>query len=297
MYNVIRNPTKLDAVRRPGRPRSFSNQQHRALLRKAREGHSSASQLRTSMNLNIGTSRIRQLLRSDHYLAYRSMTRVLRMTASHKAKRVIFAKQHLQWGRDMWEKVIWSDEKRFTLDGPDGWVRYWHDRGRPRRQFQRRQQGGGGVMVWAAFSGAGLFTLAFVETRMNSSVYCDTLETHLVPFAFYNYGIGGEGYHFMQDNAACHRSHETMSWLSAMGIPLLSWPALSPDLNPIENLWGWMVRRIYLDARQFSNVAELKKCIINTWNSIEVSLLQNLIDSMHERMCTVVANKVACTKW
>ncbi|KAA8586919.1 hypothetical protein FQN60_000755, partial [Etheostoma spectabile] len=47
-------------------------------------------------------------------------------------------------------KVLWTDEMRVTLDGPDGWARGWISNGHRAPLRVRRQQGGGGVLVWAA---------------------------------------------------------------------------------------------------------------------------------------------------
>ena len=41
------------------------------------------------------------------------------------------------------------DEMRVTLDDPDGWSKRWVLHGQARDQRLRRQQGGGGIMVWA----------------------------------------------------------------------------------------------------------------------------------------------------
>ncbi len=43
---------------------------------------------------------------------------------------------------------MFSDEKRFCLDGPHGWAHYWVGTERYKRYLLRRQQGGGEVMVW-----------------------------------------------------------------------------------------------------------------------------------------------------
>lgn len=56
---------------------------------------------------------------------------------------------------------------------------------------------------------------------------------------------------------------------------MLDWSACSPDPNPIENVWSVMVRDVYRDVRQLSNVSELKDAILNAWANICSSLLKN----------------------
>ena len=45
--------------------------------------------------------------------------------------------------------VLFTDETRATLDGPNGWGKGWDGNGQERHTHFRRQQGGGGVMIWA----------------------------------------------------------------------------------------------------------------------------------------------------
>ena len=61
-------------------------------------------------------------------------------------------------------------------------------------------------------------------------------------------------------------------------------PGISPDLNPIENVWGMMVRDVYDNAKQYSSVVELKKAIKSAWDRISARNLKNLNDSMSKRM-------------
>ncbi len=68
-----------------------------------------------------------------------------RLQSHHKEARLNWAQQHMSYS-DEWLQVIFSDEKKCTLDGPDWFSYYWHDlRKEPVTQFSRRQ-GGGSVM-------------------------------------------------------------------------------------------------------------------------------------------------------
>lgn len=184
--------------------------------------------------------------------------------------------------------MIWSDEKKFNLDGPDGSKHYWHDLRKEKMYFSRRNFGGGNVMVWAAFNSRGKLQLKFVTNRMNSADYQGVLQESLLPFY-------QQGDVFVQDNAGIHVSrtgrrvpYGTLNWLNDHNIDVLTWPSCSPDLNPIENLWGIIVRRIYANNRQYSNVNELKNAIRQAWVDIDQITIDNLVLSMENRIFQVI---------
>ena len=130
---------------------------------------------------------------------------------------------------------MFSDEKRWTLDGPDGDRGYWRDSCTPAVQLPKRSFGGGGVMIWAAFHSGGVLDLHFVTGRLNGPDYQQILAQHLLPFLN---TPQRNGYSFVQDNAPCHVSNGTKQWMAANGINTIDWPACSPDCNPIENFFG-----------------------------------------------------------
>ncbi len=75
----------------------------------------------------------------------------------------------------------------------------------------------------------------------------------------------------------------------------VDWPVNSPDLNPIENLWG-IVKRKMRDSRP-NNVDDLKAVIKATWASITPEQCHRLIDSMPRRIDAVIDAKWGPTKY
>ena len=71
-------------------------------------------------------------------------------TTRHKTLRIDWTKTYM---KTEMKHVLFTDELRATLDGPDGWSRGWVIRGDQYPTRIRRQQGGGGVMLWAGIVG------------------------------------------------------------------------------------------------------------------------------------------------
>ena len=98
---------------------------------------------------------------------------------------------------------MWSDEKKFNLDGPDGFSYYRHDLRKEQEIFSTRAQDGGSVMIWASFGWGGKSSICFVDGRMNAMGYREVLRHHLVDIGD---SIGGSDWIFQQDNAPIHRA-------------------------------------------------------------------------------------------
>ena len=74
-------------------------------------------------------------------------------------------------------------------------------------------------------------------------------------------------------------------------IALLEWPANSPDLNIIENVWGYLAQAVYRGGRQFSSVTLLKNAVLREWENIPQEYIKNLYETLKKRIADVLVYK------
>ncbi len=149
------------------------------------------------------------------------------------------------------------------------------------------------VMIWAAMSSAGVGLWTFLKSTVNAAIYQEILEHFMLPSADKLYG--DVDFIFQQDLAPAHIAKVTKSWFNDHGVTVLDWPANSPDLNPIENLWG-IVKRKMRDTRP-NNADDLKATVKETWASIPPQQCHKLITSMPRRIEAVIKANRAPTKY
>ncbi len=112
-------------------------------------------------------------------------------------------------------------------------------------------------MIWGAMSSAGVGPLCFLKTNVTAPVYQEILEHFMFPSA--DQLFKDADFIFQQDLAPAHTAKSTKSWLNDHGVGVLDWPANSPDLNPIENLWGIVKRK--MRNKRPKNADELKATV------------------------------------
>ncbi|GBM14800.1 hypothetical protein AVEN_255866-1 [Araneus ventricosus] len=91
---------------------------------------------------------------------------------------------------------------------------------------------------------------------------------------------------YQNDNAPIHISNATKNDLNSKNVIVLACPPMSPDLNPIENVWA--SRKVYKNGGQFYSVNSLKTAIERAWYNLEPEILQTLFKSMKKRVYDVI---------
>ena len=193
----------------PGRPRILTDRDQRALIRRVQLTSESVPKVIGQMGLQSSRWTVWRALRDCPNVEYCHGQRYPAWGQRHIDSRLKFAQNHVTWTTD-WQHVIFSDEKKWTLDGPDGSQCYWHDLRRETRWLRKRQMGGGSVMTWGAFGFDGKSDLCIVPGRMNSIQYCNMLSECLLPVAA---RIGGQSWIFQQENAPLHVSSTQKTFL------------------------------------------------------------------------------------
>src|SRR4051812_3286903 len=96
-------------------------------------------------------------------------------------------------------------------------------------------------------------------------------------------------------SAPKHMSKIAQGWLFSQGIQCMEWAPYSPDLNPIENLWAYIKRRV--EDRNPRNIDELEEFLCDEWVRLPTEYLQLLVHSMTRRCAAVVDGDGRKTKY
>jgi transposase len=201
----------------------------------------------------------------------------LPLTLAQRQQRVAFCQQHLD---DDWSRTVFTDESSFMFhrDRAPRWSSGGKPAKVPHSKFPKT------VMIWGGISVMGKTTLAIVRGSVNQHRYQDILHEHLLPNATAYYG---DFWRLQQDNARPHTAISTMNWLEENVPAVISWPANSADLSPIENLWGLMKHRV--EKASAKNWEDFVMDIQDVWDSFDSALLSRFIDSMPQRLRACIA--------
>ena len=250
-----------------------------------KSGHSSVSVSRTTVRFYLRELGFRNCIAPKKpYL-----------NVKHKADRLAFARAYESWTFEDWCNIIWTDESSFKTGKKSRQIRMWW------KAYEKYnwdcitpsfKSGHSSVMVWGAFTSFDKSPLVTIPLDKRSSSDFVTIVYEGVLSGFYFLHDDPEQLILMEDGALVHRS----SWRRAHGIEKLFWPANSPDLNPIENVW-MVVKDLFKHHSRPNSKLEMIEKIQSVWDTISIEWLRTLISTMLYRMQAVIAAGGGSTRW
>lgn len=288
-------------LQRSGRPRSTSRREDRLVVNQSlRDRSLTSTDLQHYLRRVRGVTVSRQTIRNRLHVGGLSARRpqvVLPLKARHRRERLAWCTQRRRWNVNQWSHVMFSDESRFTLDFLDRRRRVWRRVGErftdPARVAHDRY-GGGSVMVWGGITMTGKTDLHVCQGRVTGVYYRDNvLASYVVPFARRH----GRGFIFQDDNARAHRARIVTDYLQRQNIRTLPWPAMSPDLSPIEHVWDILGKRVRRRTPQPRTLDELGAALQEEWGRIPQVTIRRLIGSMRRRCIACYDNRGGHTRY
>ena len=236
------------------------------------------SALLTSRNVEVTPQTVRNHLKT---LGYKNSLpkKIPLITHVQQQNRLQWCIKHQQYN---WKTVWFSDETYFEINRSTTLV--WHKKGEkpniPKSKFVVK------IMCWGAISMHFKPNLAIVDTTMNAERYIETLQGYLL---HQNSHFDKRKHVFQQDNATCHTATAVKNIFSAKKRTVLAWPANSPDLNPIENIWSILKQNV--EKHKVTTKKQLIDAIQLEWGKLSIDLIRKTIESMPKRIKEVIENQ------
>jgi hypothetical protein len=151
-------------------------------------------------------------------------------------------------------------------------------------------------MIWGCITAHGPGPLRVVSGRMDQHQYLQILKECL-PGVISKYEMDKDKVIFQHDNDPKHKAKSVQKWLDEEGYNVMEWPSQSPDLNPIENLWAILKKKVYECEPPPENLDELEVRVKEMWNTIISNECAKLVASMRDRIKKVKKAKGYWTRY
>lgn len=150
------------------------------------------------------------------------------------------------------------------------------------------------VMVWGGITQETRTPLHVFDRGITGAIYTqDVLATHVVPFLTARPGIT----HLQQDNAPAHTCRQARAYLQASGVQVLNWPARSPDLNPIEQVWASIKHRLNRLQPRPQGRQQLVDAVRRLWDDTLQAVIRAVVRSVRPRCAAVIGVRGGNTRY
>jgi hypothetical protein len=173
--------------------------------------------------------------------------------------------------------IVFSDESRFAQASDSKYI--WRRRGeREESVFADQIKYPISAMFWGAIGLNFKSKLILIKNTIDAEGYKDVLESaNIIEILNSIYGPGF--WVFQEDGASCHTAKYTVKWKHKRMTMLRNRPANSPDLNPIEHLWG-AIKKILANF-VIKTKQELETAIIAAWDAFPQDAINRLVTSFN----------------
>ena len=277
-----------------GRPKALNEEEREMLIETARDNRlSSTRELLEEVKFGISRETANRELLAKGYKAYKAPAKPL-LTEDNIAARYQYARRHRYWKEDRWRTFVFTDENCFRLVHHNGrvFVRRLPEEELNPNVIQHSVASKSMVMVWGAVSREGIGPLVRVKGNMDGNGYLDLFRFRLK--RYYPDLYNGNQI-FLDDNAPPHNSNVVSEWFNKFGIQRTLWPANSPDLNIIEDVWNKM--KYEIREKIFTSKDELWEELKYQWQAISKDFIDCLYDSLPNRIQAVLEAEGGSTKY
>lgn len=230
--------------------------------------------------INVSLNTIRSRLHEKN-VSFRSTLKKPLLSEKHVEKRLAWAKENLD--RD-WDNVIFTDESSFWA-----WSslsKAWSTKSN--RILQRTVKHPLKIHVWGCFCKRGFGCLFLFTDNLNAEKMRTIYQKYLLKSAEKFFGFDKTNWVLQEDNDPKHRSKLCSAWKQQNNVITMKWPAMSPDANPIENVWSYM--KMKLKGKPVYTVKQLSFQIKKIWRSLPKEYAENLVESMGKRCQAIISN-------
>ena len=276
-----------DVMDKPGRGRKRkTSESEDKMIFEASTSSPEASSAKLSHTLevqgvNVSAMTIRRRLHEAGFICASPLLKPL-LTKHHRKCRLMFARQNA--GRD-WSKVIFTDETTFHLFTVPRKV--WRKKGES--YVARTVKHPLKIQVWGCFAASGFGRLFLFKGNMNAERLTEIYEEALLPSALDLFGDSQDPWFLQEDNDPKHMSRLAKEWRRLHSVNRIPWPSQSPDLNPMENVWG--VLEANVAQRMCRTEMGLKRAIKEEWANLSEDFGRKLVESVPKRLSAVIDNK------
>lgn len=295
LINKFESTGSVVDAKRSGRPRSGRSDENIAMTAVSVDDDPTTSIRHRGQELGISSSSLQLVLAKDLHLHPYKVQLTQKLKPADHAQRRTFSDwvlEHHQVDHDFAEKIIFSDEAHFHLNGYVNKqnCRIWGTENP--RALQELPMHPQRCTVWCGFWAGGVIGPFFFENAAGTAVtvngarYRDMLTNSFWPEIA---DMDLDDMWFQQDGATCHTANDTIELLqtkfegkiiSCRGD--VNWPPRSCDLTPLDFfLWGFLKGKVY--ANKPRTIPELKQEIQLAIAAIEPQLCQNVIENFMKR--------------